>query len=80
MKTRVAEGGHNINPEVIERRYYAGIYNLFNIYLDIADQVFVFDNTEGKHIFIAEKLANQPLTILDTQRFSDLKKYYDNRR
>jgi len=29
VKIRVSEGGHNIEPEVIERRYINGIKNLF---------------------------------------------------
>ncbi|HEX7367663.1 MAG TPA: zeta toxin family protein [Pelobium sp.] len=36
VSVRVAEGGHYIPPEVIERRYISGIKNLFNIYLPIA--------------------------------------------
>lgn len=35
VKTRVLEGGHNIEPEVIARRYIRGIKNLFDIYLPI---------------------------------------------
>jgi predicted ABC-type ATPase len=30
VKTRVAEGGHNIDPIVIERRFLRGIKNLFD--------------------------------------------------
>jgi predicted ABC-type ATPase len=66
VKTRVEEGGHHIESDVIERRYLNGIINLFEIYLPIVDQVLLFDNSEGKHQLIAEK-------------FNDLKKYYDNR-
>ncbi len=33
VKIRVIEGGHNIPEDVIERRYYKGIKNLFEIYL-----------------------------------------------
>ena len=29
VKIRVSEGGHDIEPEVIERRYIRGIKNLF---------------------------------------------------
>jgi predicted ABC-type ATPase len=39
VKTRVLEGGHNIETEVIKRRYKRGIKNLFEIYLPIADEV-----------------------------------------
>jgi predicted ABC-type ATPase len=34
---RVSEGGHNIPETVIRRRYRAGIKNLFNIYMPVAD-------------------------------------------
>jgi predicted ABC-type ATPase len=33
VKTRVIEGGHNIETEIIKRRYVNGIKNLFEIYL-----------------------------------------------
>lgn len=33
VKTRVREGGHNIPEDIIERRYFNGIANLFEIYL-----------------------------------------------
>lgn len=35
VKTRVAEGGHNIPEEVIERCYLNGLKNLFDIYLPL---------------------------------------------
>lgn len=50
VRIRVNEGGHNIPNDVIERRYLNGIKNLFNIYLEIVDQILIFDNSEGKHI------------------------------
>lgn len=79
VKTRVSEGGHHIHSDVIERRFYNGIYNLFNIYLNIVNQAFLFDNSEGQHILIAEMLTFEQLTIIDQVRFSYLKNYYDNR-
>jgi predicted ABC-type ATPase len=32
VQTRVEEGGHSIPTEVIKRRYYGGLANLFSIY------------------------------------------------
>ncbi len=49
VKVRVQEGGHNIPEDVIERRYIKGIKNLFGIYLEIVDESFIFDNSNGKH-------------------------------
>lgn len=76
VKTRVLEGGHNIETEVIERRYKRGIKNLFEIYLPIADEVMIFDNSEGKHELIAEKTFETDLYILNEIIFKQLKKYY----
>jgi len=63
VKIRVAEGGHSIDPDVIERRYYRGIKNLFEIYLSIVDGTLIFDNSIGKHQLIAEKTVDGKLTI-----------------
>ena len=78
VKTRVFEGGHNIPTDVIERRYFKGIRNLFDIYIPITDQVLIFDNSEGKPQLIAEKSSTDQLMILDKKKFTELKKYYDH--
>ena len=78
VKTRVFEGGHNIPTDVIERRYFKGIKNLFDIYIPITDQVLIFDNSEGKPQLIAEKSSTDQLMILDEKKFTELKKYYDH--
>jgi predicted ABC-type ATPase len=41
---RVAEGGHNIPENVIERRYYRGISNLINLYKPVCDSWIVVNN------------------------------------
>ncbi|MCL2027022.1 MAG: zeta toxin family protein [Bacteroidales bacterium] len=78
VQIRVAEGGHNIDAETIERRYLSGIRNLFEIYLPVADEVLIFDNSEGKHELIAQKINNQELSILTDTKFNLLKQQYDN--
>ncbi len=75
VKTRVLEGGHNIPEDVVERRYYKGIKNLFEIYLSIVDQVLIFDNSEGKHNLIAEMSISEELNILNETKFNELKSY-----
>ena len=79
VKTRVKEGGHNIPTDVIERRYMNGIKNLFDIYLEIVDQILIFDNSEGKPILIAEKNFGEEIVIHNLEKFNDLKSYYDKR-
>ena len=78
VKSRVSEGGHNIAPDVIERRYTNGIKNLFDIYLPIVDGALLFDNSEGKHELVANQQVDGLLTIVNVQKFNLLKHYYDN--
>ncbi len=78
VKIRVSEGGHNIQPEVIERRYSRGIKNLFEIYLPIVDGALLFDNSEGRHEFLAEKQIDGLLNLINEEKFNLLKNHYDN--
>ena len=43
---RVAKGGHHIPSDVIERRYYRGIHNLYHLYMPVCDEWVLIDNTE----------------------------------
>ena len=77
VRTRVIEGGHHIESEVIRRRYKNGIKNLFEIYLPIVDEIMIFDNSEGKHDLIAEKTMESEIEVLNKVKFNQLKSYYD---
>ncbi len=76
VKTRVLEGGHNIESEIIRRRYKNGIKNLFEIYISIVDEVMIFDNSGGKPELIAEKILESEVNILNEIKFNKLKNYY----
>jgi predicted ABC-type ATPase len=79
VKTRVEEGGHNIETAVIKRRYINGIKNLFDIYLTIVNEVLIYDNSEGKPELIAEKTLDTEITILNEFKYNKLRKqYYEN--
>jgi predicted ABC-type ATPase len=77
VQIRVSEGGHNIEPDVIKRRYIKGIKNLFDIYLPIVNGAFIFDNSEGQHELIADKQIGSELNIINNLKFNLLKSYYD---
>lgn len=77
VKVRVSEGGHDIEADVIERRYIRGIRNLFDIYLPIADNVLILDNSFSKPSLIAKKHINDELEIIDDYKFNQIKEYYD---
>lgn len=77
VATRVLEGGHNIPPNIIERRYLNGIKNLFSIYIPIVDELMIFDNSQMKSELIATKTENSQLEIRNVQKFNYLKSYYE---
>ena len=70
---RVAEGGHSIPSETIERRYYNGIANLFAIYIDMVDICYIFDNSEGRKELIAQKERHRGIVIYNNDKFNLMK-------
>jgi len=78
IKVRVSEGGHNIESDVVERRYIKGIKNLFDIYLPLVDGALIFDNSEGMPKLLARKSSDEQLYILDNLKFNLIKQYYDH--
>jgi predicted ABC-type ATPase len=73
VRKRVAEGGHNIDSEVIERRYRAGIKNLFEIYCNKVDSLLVYDNSSIESELICEKELQNDFVIHNAAKFESLK-------
>ena len=74
---RVAEGGHSIPSETIERRYHNGITNLFAIYIDMVDICYIFDNSEGRKELIAQKERHNEMVIYNNDKFNLMKNNYE---
>ncbi|AWM31568.1 AAA family ATPase [Hymenobacter nivis] len=79
VATRVAEGGHCIAPEVIERRYWQGIRQLFSNYLTLVDDAFIFDNSSGKPVLLAESSASG-FRISNDSLYQQLRNQYESRK
>jgi len=77
VRTRVAEGGHHVATEDIERRYRNGIKNLFKVYLNVVDEVLIFDNSRTTPQLIAEKNRDSELVVWDETKFHHLKNNYN---
>lgn len=75
VRGRVAEGGHDIPEEVIERRYKKGLVNFFDIYLHLVDQ-WVLINNSRDHINFIAKGAGSELNIQDQIKWYTLKETY----
>ncbi len=73
VKQRVKAGGHNIPEKVIYRRYYRGLTNLFNIYLSLCDNWFIYDNSEFPISLIAKFTQTSKLVINERQKWQKMK-------
>lgn len=80
VRNRVIKGGHNIESDIIERRYMSGIKNLFDIYIPLSDIILLIDNSGIGHEIIAEKKPNSPIRIINPSKFNQLKECYGNKR
>ena len=67
VRDRVSKGGHNIPLEVIERRYYRGIYNFFKLYSPICDRWLLLDNTMGVADLVAQGKQNFEKSVVSTE-------------
>ena len=73
VKARVVEGGHNVEPHVIKRRYYAGIKNLFKLYIPISDYWMIFNNSFSPSELIAEGYGKNTPNIKNFTTFATIK-------
>jgi predicted ABC-type ATPase len=74
---RVANGGHNIPPETIKRRYFRGIQNLFKLYLPLVDNGLIMYNSADASQFIAQKLSNEEIEIINPDLWALINKQKD---
>lgn len=71
VRQRVIEGGHGIAPQIIARRYYAGIRNLIQLFLSICDYVAVMNNSVSPYVKIAIK-ENGKLDIINLELWKQI--------
>ena len=69
---RVSLGGHGIPAETIHRRYRTGIGNMFNLYLPLANEAEIYDNSLSPRVLIAEKREGHALRIYDPERWRQI--------
>jgi predicted ABC-type ATPase len=76
---RVRSGGHNIPADVVFRRYFRSINNLFELYIPIARYWHVFDNSDRVPHMVAY-MAGGDLRVLDPAKWSTIRSYADSRK
>jgi len=76
VSSRVKEGGHNIDKDVIVRRYKNGLQNLFNIYIPIVSKWIIVNNSSERFEFIAEGTTDSVI-IKNKIRWVELNKEFN---
>lgn len=72
VKIRINEGGHSIPDATIVRRYYAGVKNLFGIYLPICDNVMLLDNSSNTPTFVMQQIKGYAPLVLDLNIYREI--------
>lgn len=71
VAARVKQGGHNIPIDVIERRFYRSLKNLFGLYMPLVNRWKVFDNGLSPPVQIAAGTQTRKL-IFQEQKWNAL--------
>lgn len=70
VSLRVSKGGHNIPVDVVTRRYFRGIKNLFSLFMPICDAWVVADNSSDYLIEVARKSPEFEIVIENNEIWS----------
>lgn len=72
---RVAKGGHDLPKDIIVRRYWEGLDNLFKIYMPIVDTWILVNNGETPRSIVATGGKDQTTIIKDNKHFKTIEEY-----
>jgi len=75
---RVAAGGHNVPPSVINRRYWRGLRNLVRIYMPLVDGWSLIDSSGPELAIIAERSPGSEATIAQPDFFAKIRSQADH--
>ncbi len=73
---RVREGGHDVPPEVVRRRYRRGLRNFFDLYQPMADSWSLCDNSGESLIVIAQGGMDERVLVHDERRYDRIRREY----
>jgi predicted ABC-type ATPase len=77
VASRVKNGGHHIPDEIVQRRYYRGLYNLHRLYIPVCDFWIIVNNDTGKPELIVSGEFGQSQIIYNTDIWNIIKSQGD---
>ena len=77
VAVRVKLGGHNIPDDIVQRRFKAGLCNLFTLYMPIVTTWKIIDNSvPGRPLDVAERNRYNQIIVTNTAWYERLKTEY----
>jgi predicted ABC-type ATPase len=76
VKDRVKKGGHFVPEDIIVRRYFRGIKNLFKRFIPVCNYWMVVDNSKENPEIICEGIKNLELEIFNEQIWATINNLY----
>ncbi len=67
VKLRVAMGGHDVPEDTIRRRFARSLHNFHSLYMPLADQWVVFDNTVAAKATLVATQEGDNLQVKETK-------------
>ena len=74
VRLRVAMGGHDVPADTVRRRYGRSVSNFLALYLPLANDWTVYDNSTAKQAKMIASFANGILNVLEPTPWLKLKK------
>jgi len=78
VAARVASGGHNVPKDVIHRRYWSGLDNLFDIFVPIVDQWSLYDNSGHIYPIVIKNVIKDRIKLSKIKQSCLNKKKYSS--
>ena len=74
VRLRVAMGGHDVPEDTVRRHYARSVNNFLTLYLPLANDWTVYDNSSAKQAKMIASFANGILNLLEPKPWLKLKK------
>ena len=74
VANRVQEGGHDVPRATVERRYWRGLKNFFDLYRPLADTWTLCDNSGAEPLVVARGLKSAEVEVLDVNKYATIKR------
>jgi len=75
VQTRVAKGGHNIQEDVLRRRYRKGLQNFVNLFMPLCDKWIMADNSYSLPQSIAQGTKGETEVVHQQELWEQILEY-----